>query len=77
MIDNIAYMDLQFFITSHSYFVVKKLALIAMKRSHYVTCISMNKAEKPQIHDLYDGMPDNSIINQSIRLYEQEIEEGL
>ena len=70
-------MGIQFFISSHSYFVIKKLSLIAMKARGLVTCISLGKDREPTICDLYDGMPDNSIIDASIRLYEQEIEEGL
>ena len=65
--------SLQFFISSHSYFVIKKLALIAMNRPGLVKCISMNKGEKPVVTDLHDGMPDNSIIDTSIKLYEQEV----
>lgn len=78
MIDNIANeMGLQVFITSHSYFVIKKLFLIALKKENTVTCISLNKGKEAQICDLNDGMPDNSIIDTSIQLYEQEIEEVL
>lgn len=78
MIEKIAAdMGLQFFISSHSYFVIKKLALIARKNPGLVTCISLNKGKGPEIHDLCEGMPDNSIIDASIALYEQEIEEGL
>lgn len=78
MIDGIAEeMGLQIFITSHSYFVIKKLFLIAMKKKGLVSCISLNKGEDIKICDLNDGMPDNSIIDTSIKLYEQEIEEVL
>lgn len=78
MIEKIATdMNLQFFISSHSYFVIKKLVLIAKKNSGLVTCISLSKDKKPEIHDLSDGMPDNSIIDTSIALYDEEIEEGL
>ncbi len=77
MIDMIAEeMGMQFFITSHSYFVIKKLALIAMKKPNHVSCIALDKSQMPIICDLYDGMPNNSIIQTSIDLYEQEIEEG-
>lgn len=62
MIDAIANdMGLQIFITSHSYFVIKKLYLIALKRAGKVSCISMNKGQAPRVYDLYDGMPENSI----------------
>lgn len=78
MIDNIANeMGLQVFITSHSYFVIKKLLLIALKKEHAVSCISLNKRQDIQICDLHDGMPENSIIDTSVQLYEQEIEEVL
>ena len=78
MINTIAKnMDMQFFISSHSYFVIKKLALIAMNNPDLVTCVSLNKDEEPEIHDLSDGMPRNSIIDTSISLYEQAIEEAL
>lgn len=78
MIDSIANnMGVQVFIASHSYFVIKKLFLIALKKAGTVSCISLNKGKAPQICDLHDGMPENSIIDTSIRLYEQEIEEVL
>ena len=67
-------MDLQFFISSHSYFVIKKLALIAKTNPGLVTCISLRKKKKPAVHDLSEGMPDNSIIDASIALYEEEVE---
>ena len=70
-------MGVQVFIASHSYFVIKKLFLIALQKPKTVMCISLNKGKKAQICDLCDGMPENSIIDTSIRLYEQEIEEVL
>lgn len=78
MIDMIANdMGLQVFITSHSYFVIKKLCLIAMKKQGSVNCISLGRENSINVYDLHDGMPENSIIDTSIRLYEQEIEEVL
>lgn len=78
MVDSIANdMGLQVFIASHSYFVIKKLFLIALKRGGTVSCISLNKGETPRICDLHEGMPENSIIDTSAQLYEQEIKEVL
>lgn len=78
MVDRIANdMGIQVFIASHSYFVIKKLFLIALRKQGLVTCISLNKNEEPNICDLHDGMPQNSIIDTSVELYEQEIEEVL
>lgn len=80
-LDMIAYlakeMNLQFFVTSHSYFVIKKLVLIALQNPSLVSCLSLGKDKDPQVFDLHDGMPDNSIIDTSIRLYEEEIEVAL
>ena len=70
-------MDIQFFIASHSYFVIKKMALMAMRKPRMISCLSLNRNADPVICDLHDGMPDNSIIETSIELYEQEITEGL
>lgn len=80
-LDMIAYlaqeMNLQFFITSHSYFVIKKLVLVAMRSPGLVTCLSLNKDSEPIISKLHEGLPKNSIIDTSIQLYDQEIEGAL
>lgn len=70
-------MGIQVFLASHSYIVLKKLSLIAMKRPGLVSCISLDKGREGNVCDLYDEMPDNAIIDTSIQLYEQEIEEAL
>ncbi len=64
---------IQFFIASHSYFVIKKLALLAREKKQEIITISFEQ-DKINISDLHDGMPDNPIIDESIRLYEQEVE---
>ena len=70
-------MGIQVFISTHSYFVIKKMYLIALKQPENVTCISLSRENAPLVCNLYDGMPDNSIIQTSIKLYEQEIDEEL
>ncbi len=70
-------MHLQVFISSHSYFVIKKLFLIAQKRKKSVSCISLSKSDPIVVSDLSQGMPKNSIIDASIHLYEQEVDEVL
>ncbi len=64
------------FIASHSYFVIKKLYLNALKRRRSIPCISMLNGSVGYF-DLLDGMPENAIINESVRLYEEELEEVL
>lgn len=63
---------LQFFITSHSYFVIKKLYLLAQQHKMYIPTWSFEGGEAC-CYDLRDGMPENAIINESIRLYKEEI----
>lgn len=63
---------LQFFLASHSYFVVKKLYLIAQEQSLSIPVISAHEGHWTS-EDLKDGMPENSIIDESIRLYREEL----
>jgi AAA15 family ATPase/GTPase len=63
---------IQFFMASHSYFVVKKLRLLAIERKLSIPVI-FEQSGKWTADDLKKGMPDNSIINESIRLYKEEI----
>lgn len=66
----------QFFMASHSYFVVKKLFLIAQERDWSIPVISFSDGEWRN-DDLRQGMPDNPIIEESIRLYKQEVKLAL
>lgn len=66
----------QFFLASHSYFVIKKLYLIARRKNIPIPFISLHSSlqeKETEYDDLKNGMPDNSIIDESIRLYEEEI----
>lgn len=61
----------QIFIASHSYFVIKKLALIAQKENISIPVLIGQADGQWRQEDLKDGMPDNEIINESIRLFEE------
>lgn len=67
---------IQFFMASHSYFVVKKLFLIAQERGWSIPVISAI-GNTWVCDDLKNGMPDNPIIAESIHLYQQEVELAL
>jgi predicted ATPase len=67
---------IQFFIATHSYFVVKKLALIAQAQQLSIPVLSSVDGTWQQ-DDLQQGMPPNPIIDESIHLYEQEVESAL
>ncbi|MEO5349137.1 MAG: ATP-binding protein [Magnetococcus sp. YQC-3] len=64
---------IQFFLASHSYFVVKKLFLIAQNRGWSIPVLSATDSGWVY-EDLQNGMPENPIIAESLRLYQQEVE---
>jgi len=57
---------------SHSYFVVKKLFLIAQKQGMSIPVLSADKDNQWQNSNLLEGMPENEIIGESIRLYKRD-----
>jgi AAA15 family ATPase/GTPase len=67
---------IQFFMASHSYFVVKKLFLIAQEHGWSIPVISATGGAWV-CDDLKNGMPDNPIIAESVHLYRQEVELAL
>jgi AAA15 family ATPase/GTPase len=64
---------IQFFIASHSYFVIKKLFLIAQEKQLSIPVMSSVNDEWSK-SDLLTEMPANPIIDESVRLYKEEIE---
>lgn len=62
----------QFFIASHSYFVIKDLYLQAHQKKMPVPVISLDN-DTVAVSDLMQGMPKNSIIDESVKLYKKEI----
>lgn len=63
---------MQFFLASHSYFVVKKLFLIAQEKGMSIPVLSADDGGWHSA-ELKEGMPDNKIIAESIQLYEKEV----
>ncbi len=63
---------LQFFISTHSYFVIKKLYVLAKKQHMSIPTWSF-EGGVAQRFDLKEEMPENAIINESVRLYKEEI----
>lgn len=64
---------IQFFIASHSYFVVKKLYLIAQAKQLSIPMVACEESAW-KTADLRGGMPNNSIIDEAIALYKEEVE---
>lgn len=67
---------IQFFLASHSYFVIKKLFLIAQKQ-HLSIPIIAAQDDHWETANLRAGLPDNPIIDESIHLYKEEVELAL
>lgn len=76
IIATLAKRGMQFILASHSYFVVKKLLLVAQEQSLSIPVISLFD-DRYAVADLKDGMPDNQIVDESISLYKEEVELAL
>jgi AAA15 family ATPase/GTPase len=73
MVAILAQSGIQVFLASHSYFVIKKLYLIAHQKNMSIPVIASEK-NAWCMYNLRDEMPENEIVNESIRLYEQELD---
>ena len=69
----LADVGIQFFMATHSYFVIKKLFLIALEHNLSIP-VFIGTHEGWKQENLLEGIPDNEIINESIRLFDQELE---
>lgn len=65
---------IQFFIATHSYFVVKKLHLVSKSEAVSIPLLSLVPGAAASYFDLADGLPENPIIAESVKLYEEEVE---
>ena len=73
IIATLAQRGIQFFLSSHSYFVVKNLHLIAKRHSLSIPVLS-GDSEGWSTENMLEGMPDNPVIDEVGALYRQEIE---
>lgn len=73
IIASLAIRGIQFFISSHSYFVVKNLYLIAKRYSMSIPVLSTGQGDW-STENMLEGMPDNPVIDEVGVLYEQEID---
>jgi len=69
---SLANAGIQFFIASHSYFVVKRLYIMAHKQAMSIPVLSFEDGAC-QVGDLQQEMPKNPIVDESINLYMDEI----
>jgi energy-coupling factor transporter ATP-binding protein EcfA2 len=73
IIASLAMRGIQFFLSSHSYFVVKNLHLIAKGNSLSIPVLS-GEVQGWRTDNMLNGMPDNPVINEVGALYRQEID---
>jgi len=74
IVEKLAASGIQFFLATHSYFTLKKLCLMALEKKISIPVLSLENNQEPQYFDMCDGMPDNSIVRESVRLYEAEMD---
>ncbi len=67
---------IQFFMATHSYFVVKKLGLVAKAADLSIPVLCAGNCNWGTA-DLRNGTPDNPIMDEAIKLYEAEVEASL
>lgn len=63
---------LQIFLSSHSYFVIKSLYVLAHQQQMSIPTVSFEE-NVVVVSDLLEGMPENPIVEESINIYKQEI----
>ena len=64
---------IQFFITTHSYAAVKKFYILAHKNEIDIPFLSFEE-DDIKIHNLREGLPDNPIVQESVKLYMEELD---
>ena len=80
MLFSLSKADIQIYLATHSYFVIKQFELLARKHNENIQICSLLKEKSNVVgkfHDLRDGLPSNPIIETSLSLYEQDIDLSL
>ena len=72
IIYSLSELGIQFFIATHSYFVIKKLYVLAKRNKLSIPVLSF-VGDDCVMANMQDGMPENPIVNESINLYMEEI----
>jgi len=77
IIVEMAQAGVQIFLSTHSYFIIKSLELLARKHKFPIQCVSLSDSGDgivAKISDLQNGMPDNRIIDVALQLFDDELE---
>jgi len=76
MLFSLSQADIQIYLATHSYFVIKQFELLARKHNENIQICSLLKSDNQivaEFRDLQEGLPDNPIIDVSIKLYEDDV----
>ncbi|NDV65463.1 ATP/GTP-binding protein [Bacteroides sp. 224] len=71
---------IQLFLTTHNYFVLKQLYIIAQREKQDILCCSLEKEEediKSSFYNLKEIFPQNSIVEETLKMYDEEIKLNL
>lgn len=78
IITRLGEMGVQVFLSTHNYFVLKQLHIEARSSQMDVMCCSLNRNEKGTIdasfENLREYMPHNAIVEESMRMYDEDID---
>jgi predicted ATPase len=74
MLFRLAQAGVQLYLATHSYFVLKQLEILAKRHQMSIPFCSLVRSDndvEARFSDMRDGMPENPIIDESLRLYEE------
>lgn len=81
MIYKMSECGIQVFLTSHNYFMIKQLSIIAKREKKRVNCISLVKERDKEVEysvsNLQDGLPENPIISEALEMFKEEVKTDL
>ncbi|KHD06641.1 hypothetical protein PN36_26600 [Candidatus Thiomargarita nelsonii] len=68
---------IQVYLSTHSYFVLKRLEQLARRHDKDFLLIALRRLDAQSVasfHRLKEGLPDNPIVEQSVALYQEDVE---
>jgi AAA15 family ATPase/GTPase len=77
MIVGMSKAGVQIVLSTHNYFVIKQLMICAKRDDLDIKCLSLIKDNKKvfsQISNLKEGMPSNPIIDEALKMFDEEVE---
>jgi AAA15 family ATPase/GTPase len=77
MIVDMSRAGVQIILSTHSYFVIKQLVIAAKRDEQSILCLSLTKKDKQMNIDSFDlkeGMPSNSIVDEALKMFNEEVE---